>query len=311
MTTGISTQTPPWLKKRLVANDVLGLTLKTLSEGRVHTVCGSSLCPNLNECFSNGQATFLLLGNICTRGCAFCSVEKRRIPRPVNADEPSEVLAAVKKMNIRYAVLTSVTRDDFEDGGAGRFADTIRLIRNYSEEIKIEALVPDFRGDRKAVETVLDAGPDVFAHNIETVERLYPAVRPGANYRRSLSLLRSAKDMDPGQLTKSSIMTGLGEDDDDLGLAMEDLRSAGCDILTIGQYLKPGKDNIDVVRYVTPREFESYKKKALELGFRYVASGPFVRSSYKAEKAYFECHKTQSHKSQVKFLTCDLVSCDL
>ena len=276
---------PPWLKKRLISSETLADTKRILSEEAIRTVCESSICPNQNECFSRAQATFLLSGDVCTRACAFCSV-KKGTPSAVDKDEPRRILDAIRKLGIRYLVLTSVTRDDLDDGGAGQFADVIRIVRGYSREIKIEVLVPDFKGDAAAVKRVVEARPDVFGHNIETVERLYGTARAGANYCRSLELLQCAKDASALQLTKSSIMVGLGETEEDMLSAMKDLRKVNCDILTIGQYLRPRQDNVPVARYVTPHEFGRYRKAGLKLGFRYVASGPFVRSSYMAEETY-------------------------
>ncbi len=277
---------PPWLKKRLIQNSALADTRKILSEERIHTVCESSICPNQNECFANSQATFLLLGDICTRGCAFCSAKRGSAKGVIDEDEPRRILDAVRRLGLRYVVITSVTRDDLEDGGADHFAKTICLIKKYSQSIKIEVLIPDFKGDRKAIERVTEAGPDVFGHNIETVERLYKRARAGADYNRSLELLRYVKEIKPLQLTKSSIMAGLGEEAGEVFSAMKDLREAYCDILTIGQYLRPRQDNMPVSKYVTPREFGRYKEMALKLGFKHVLSGPFVRSSYLAEEAY-------------------------
>lgn len=283
----IITARPPWLKKRLVLNSAYARTRIAVSEGGIHTVCASSLCPNQNECFSRAQATFLLLGDVCTRACAFCSVKKGR---PFSCeDETEKVFDAIAKLGIRYAVLTSVTRDDLEDGGARQFADVVRLVKSDPRNIRVEVLTPDFKGDKQAIKTVADSAPDVFGHNIETVESLYSHVRPGAVYSRSLELLRYVKELNPRQLAKSSIMVGLGEKDEDLFAAIRDLREAGCDILTIGQYLRPGPENIAVTKYVLPEDFDRYRVMALSLGFKYVASGPFVRSSYMAEDAYHAC----------------------
>ena len=277
---------PPWLKKRLVMNNALTDTKRVLSECGVHTVCESGICPNQNECFSNGHATFLLLGDLCTRSCAFCSV-KQGLPPAIDRDEPRRIADAVKALALSYVVLTSVTRDDLEDGGAGHFADAIRSIRQCSADVRIEVLTPDFMGDRRAIEIATDAEPEVFGHNIETVESLYAAARAGADYHRSLELLRYVKRIDASQLTKSSIMVGLGEREEEILVTLEDLREAGCDIVTIGQYLRPRRDNLPIARYVTPEEFGRYKISALRLGFKYVSSGPFVRSSYLAEEAYY------------------------
>ena len=278
---------PHWLKKQLIISDAAANTRKILSDENIHTVCGSSICPNQNECFSKGQATFLLLGDICTRGCAFCSA-KIGAAGNVDEDEPRRISDAIVKLGIRYAVITSVTRDDLEDGGAGQFAKTARLIRGNPDPVKVEFLTPDFKGDKEAVKIAAEASPEVFGHNIETVERLYESVRSGADYGRSLELLRYVKELNPRQLTKSSIMVGLGEREEEVLKVMQDLRGAGCDILTIGQYLRPGRDNLLAVKYVTPEEFGAYNESALGLGFKYVLSGPFVRSSYLAEECYNE-----------------------
>ena len=276
---------PPWLTKRIVVNGALNDTRKILSDEHINTVCASSICPNQNECFSKGQATFLLLGDACTRACGFCSAKRARAEEP-DEDEPQRILDAIIKLGIRYAVITSVTRDDLEDGGAEQFVNTIRLIRRHSSRIKIEILTPDFIGNKEAIKKITGAVPDVFGHNIETVERLYESVRSGADYGRSLELLRYVKDVSPSQLTKSSIMVGLGEKEEEVLAVMKDLRKAGCDILTVGQYMRPRQDNLPVLKYVTPEEFDAYKKQALNLGFKSVVSGPFVRSSYLAEEIY-------------------------
>ena len=287
---------PPWLKKRLVANSILAETRRVLSEGGVRTVCESGICPNQNECFSSGHATFLLLGDICTRSCAFCSV-RRGLPSAIDRDEPRKIADTVKKLALRYVVLTSVTRDDLEDGGASHFAETIRSIRRYSADALIEVLTPDFRGDRRAVEIVTEAGPEVFGHNIETAESLYAAARIGAKYQRSLELLRYVKKIAAHQITKSSIMVGLGEQEAEIIATLEDLREAGCDIVTIGQYLRPRQNNLRIARYITPDEFDRYKIAALRMGFKYVSSGPFVRSSYGAEEGYLRA-KAQGASSR-------------
>ena len=279
---------PSWLKKRLIQNSALVDTREILSEERIHTVCESSICPNQNECFANSQATFLLLGDVCTRDCAFCSAKRGSAQGFVDEDELRRMLDALRRLGLRYVVITSVTRDDLEDGGAGHFAKAIGLIKKYSQNIKVEVLVPDFKGDRNAIERVAGARPDVFGHNIETVERLYGRARAGADYNRSLELLRYVKEIIPIQLTKSSIMVGLGEETGEVLGAMKDLREAGCDILTVGQYLKSRQDNMPVLKYVTLQEFDRYKDMALKLGFRYVLSGPFVRSSYMAEEVYLD-----------------------
>ena len=290
------TQRPAWLKKRLITSRSSFDTRAILAEGKIHTVCESAICPNQNECFSRREATFLLLGDICTRTCSFCSV-KKGVPLAVDKDEPLKILDAVKKLKLKYAVITSVTRDDLEDGGASQFAKVIGLIRDYSQEIKVEVLTPDFGGDCAGVKMIAEAGPDIFSHNIETVRRLYPVIRAGADYHRSLELLRYVKEIKALLLTKSSIMVGLGESEEDLAATMRDLRLTGCDILAIGQYLQSRQENVPIVKYVTPPEFDRYKAMALEYGFKYVASGPFVRSSYRAEETYLKVsnhHLTRS-----------------
>lgn len=278
---------PPWLKKRIPPlQDIL--KVKSILEGSsLHTVCEEARCPNLGECFSSGTATFLILGRICTRNCGFCSVEHGS---PVFPDELEslQVAKAVKIMGLQYVVITSVTRDDLPDGGASHFAKTIQAIRSINQEMKIEVLVPDFKGDSNSLKTVLEKGPDVLNHNIETISRLYPTVRSQADYNRSLELLKRAKEIAPSILTKSGFMLGLGESHEEILDLLQDLRDAKCDFLTIGQYLQPRQDRLPVVRFITPEEFEEYKRIGEEMGFKAVASGPFVRSSYHA----FEMFKT-------------------
>jgi lipoyl synthase len=285
-------QRPLWLKKRLVVNKTYASTREMLVGAGVNTVCESARCPNQNECFSRGEATFLLLGDVCTRACAFCSA-KKGIPEPLDPDEPARIVEAAKKLDLRYLVLTSVTRDDLGDGGAGQFADVVRALRVSLKDLKVEVLIPDFKGDAAAIKKVVEAKPDVFAHNLETVKRLYVKARSGADYSRSLDILRITKKYSPRLLTKSSIMVGLGEEDKEFFAAMADLRDAQCDILTIGQYLRARKENMPVAKYVTPEEFERYKEAALNLGFKYVASGPFVRSSYRAEEIYCNLNRRE------------------
>ena len=276
---------PPWLKKRIILDRAFFETKKIISDCAVNTVCASSMCPNLNECFSRKKATFMILGKVCTRACAFCSVTKGA-PEPVDAEEPARIADCARRLGLRYVIVTSVTRDDITDGGAAQYARTIESIRLVSKEVIIEFLVPDFAGQKKSIESVTRTGADVIGHNIETVERLYPIVRKGASYKRSLDLLRSVKEIGPGQATKSGIMVGLGETEEEIIKTMKDLRSASCDMLTIGQYLRPGKENYPVHRFVTPEEFASYKRIAEQLGFKHISSGPFVRSSYFAEEGF-------------------------
>ena len=256
-----------------------------LDSTELHTVCEEARCPNLGECFSKGTATILILGRICTRNCGFCAVEHGVSPPP-EEEEPEKVAQAVKKMGLHYVVITSVTRDDLPDGGASHFAKTIQAVRALDREIKIEVLIPDFKGDLSSLLTVLKESPDVLNHNIETIPRLYQQVRPQADYRRSLSLLKGAKERDPQTLTKSGFMLGLGETEEEIFSLLRDLSEARCDFLTIGQYLQPRPDRLSVVRYIPPEEFEEYKKIGEEMGFKSVASGPFVRSSFHAAQMF-------------------------
>jgi len=275
----------PHLKKRLVFSDDLFRTKRILSESGADTVCESSLCPNLNECFSRRHATFMILGRSCTRSCGFCSVAKKS-PGPVDPGESEKILAAVEGLDLKYVIITSVTRDDLADGGAGQFAKTVCTIKRRLKDAIVEVLVPDFNGIRQSVETVLGSGPDVFGHNIETAKRLYPAVRRGADYDRSLGLLRIAKSSGPGRITKSGIILGLGESREEVLNTIEDIRSTGCDMLTIGQYMRPAMDNIAVSKFYELSSFAEFKDIAIGLGFKSVSAGPFVRSSYFAEEDY-------------------------
>lgn len=276
---------PPWLKKRIPCAQDLSRVKSILSQTGLHTVCEEARCPNLGECFSQGTATFLVLGRICTRNCGFCAVE-RGVPGPLDEEEPNRVAQAVMKMGLRYVVLTSVTRDDLDDGGAEVYARTIRAIRDVHRSIRIEVLIPDFKGDLGALRKVLRENPDVLNHNVETVARLYPKVRPQAEYARSLELLRRAKEEGSSALIKSGFMLGLGEEPPEVLRLLRDLRSVGCDLITIGQYLQPRADRLTVVRYIPPEEFEHYRRLAEEMGFRAVASGPFVRSSFHASRMF-------------------------
>jgi len=269
---------PAWLDKKIdfrAMHETEGL-LRGLD---LHTVCHQARCPNIAECFSRGTATFLILGDICTRGCAFCGVN-RGDPKTVDRDEPLRVKEAVRRMDIRHAVITSVTRDDLRDGGAGVFADTIGALKEL-DEVTVEVLVPDFLGDEDSIRNVVDAGPDVFGHNIETVPSLYK-IRSRCDYGRSLKVLEHAKVHSGTMLTKSAIMLGMGETEDEVICVMSDLRDAGCDFLSIGQYLRPGLSNIPVKEYIPPARFDDYKEKALEMGFLHAESGTYVRSSYMA-----------------------------
>ena len=258
--------------------------LKDLIEGlRLHTVCESAACPNVGECWNQRTATFMILGNVCTRRCGFCAVQKGA-PLPVDYDEPERVAEAVEAMGLEFAVVTSVNRDDREDGGAELFAQVIRAIRRRVPGCGVEVLIPDFQGSHAAVEIVMEAAPDVLNHNTETVPRLYRQVRLGARYERSLDVLQYAKKVRPEAPTKSGVMLGLGETMDEVLQVMRDLRAHDVDILTIGQYLRPSPKHLPIVRYVTPGEFDELKQAGQEMGFGHVESGPLVRSSYHAKE---------------------------
>jgi lipoyl synthase len=247
----------------------------------LHTVCESARCPNIHECFHRGTATFMILGNICTRGCGFCSVPKGR-PGALDAEEPAAVARMAAEMKLRHVVITSVNRDDLADGGSQHFAETTRRVREALPEARVEVLTPDFCGDLSAVARVLDAGPHIFNHNMETVPRLYRRVRPQAGYRQSLDVLAFARR--PGSITKSGLMVGLGETEDEVRALLQDLRAAGVDVVTIGQYLQPRRRNLPVAAYIEPRQFDGYRDFGLAAGFKAVFSGPLVRSSYMADE---------------------------
>lgn len=272
---------PPWLHKRIPASGNMEATRRLLEELKLNTVCQSALCPNLGECFARRTATFMILGNTCTRNCRFCAVQSGQ-PQPPDPDEPRRVALAAARLGLKHVVVTSVTRDDLPDGGAGQFAATIKSIREYLPGAVIEVLTPDFQGKKEALVKVLEAGPHIFNHNIETVPRLYPEVRPGASYQRSLEILKQVKEMAPGIYTKSGLMVGLGETKEEVEQVMADLRKVNCDILTIGQYLRPSPQHLEVKEYVRPEVFDYYGARGREMGFLYVAAAPFVRSSYNA-----------------------------
>ena len=276
---------PPWLKKRIPPFQDLQKVKSILDDTNLHTVCQEARCPNLGECFARGTATFLILGRKCTRNCGFCAVE-HGTPAPPDETEPDGVARAVKKMDLQYVVITSVTRDDLSDGGAFFFAKTIQAIRALTPKIKIEVLVPDFKGDLNSLKAVLNECPEVLNHNIETILRLYPEVRPLADYRRSLLLLIRAKQDFPHISTKSGFMLGLGETQEEVLGLLRDLREVGCDFLTIGQYLQPRQDRLSVVRFIPPEELGKYKEIGEGMGFKSVASGPFVRSSFHAAEMF-------------------------
>lgn len=272
---------PEWLKVRLGNNRQFTEVRELVKDQRLHTVCESARCPNLGECWSRRTATFMILGDICTRSCTFCNIEVRK-PVEYDLEEPQRVAEAVKRLKLRHAVITSVARDDLSDGGARMFAETIRQIRKHQPGCSIEVLIPDFKGDSSDLDTVLEARPDILNHNLETVERLQKPLRVQATYKRSLSVLQHAKDN--GFITKSGIMVGVGEERHEISQTLKDLRAVGCDILTVGQYLPPTKLHYPIHRYYHPDEFAAIKEEALGMGFTHVESGPLVRSSYHADE---------------------------
>ena len=274
---------PAWLKAKAPVGENFHNLKKLARSLGLHTVCESAQCPNIGECWNHRTATFMLLGDICTRRCGFCAVPKGK-PGPIDTDEPRRVAEAVATLGLKHAVVTSVNRDDDNLGGARIFAETIRQIREVSPECRVEVLVPDFQGLDDALKIVLDARPDVLNHNIETVPRLYRPVRSGARYERTLRLLENAKKFSPGRVTKSGVMVGLGETITELVDVFRDLGSRGVDILTVGQYLRPSRDHLPIARFYTPDEFGYLKQEALRFGFRHVESGPLVRSSYHAHE---------------------------
>ncbi len=276
---------PRWLLRPVRAGAGMAQVRSVLDAYALHTVCRSARCPNHGECFASRTATFMILGDVCTRNCSFCAVSKGS-PAPLEGDEPERVARAAAELGLRHLVVTSVTRDDLPDGGAGHFAATIHAARSLRPEATIEVLTPDFGGDRAAARVVLEAGPDVFNHNLETVEGLYAKVRPEANYTRSLELLRFAADEFPGVHVKSGLMVGLGETEEELSDTFKDLQEAGCHILTLGQYLRPSRANIETERFYSPAEFEELEVAAREAGIPQVFAGPLVRSSYHAGEVF-------------------------
>ncbi len=280
-----SQRKPPWLRMKLERSDKFKAVMETVHEHRLATVCEESHCPNMGECWSNGTATIMLMGSVCTRACRFCAVDTGNPGGWLDAEEPANAARSVQLMNLRYVVLTSVDRDDLADGGASHYAACVRAIREVNPSTAVEALTPDFSGDEAAVATVVDSGLQVFAQNVETVERLTERVRdPRAGYEQTLEVLAYAKRRQPEVLTKSSLMLGLGETDEEIRQCMEDLRQRGVDILTLGQYLRPTPNHLPVERWVHPDEFAAYRELGLQLGFTEVASGPLVRSSYRADR---------------------------
>ncbi len=285
---------PDWLKVKIPSGKEYHRIKSLLASSRLYTICEEASCPNIAECFSKGMATFLILGDVCTRNCTYCNVKtclragthrQEGTPLEIDLSEPERVARIVKKLNLNYVVITSVTRDDLIDGGADIFAQTIQAVKNLSPRTRIEVLISDFQGNRDSLKRVIDAKPYVLAHNLETVERLFLTIRPQGNYRRSLNLLKKVREISPDIFTKSGIMVGMGEIKEEIAEAMKDLRKVGCDIFTIGQYLQPSLNHLPISKYYTPEEFRKFKEIGKELGFLHVESGPLVRSSYHAAEA--------------------------
>ena len=277
---------PDWLKVNIGGGEQYQKVKTLLRSSKLHTICEEAKCPNIAECFGSGTAVFLILGNVCTRNCTYCNVT-HGTPNPLNVNEPRDVAESVKTLGLNYVVVTSVTRDDLSDGGAQIFSDTILEIKRVHKSCKIEVLIPDFQGDASAVKSIIDAAPHVINHNIEVVEALFPTIRPQGDYRRSLSLLKTIKTIDKRIHTKSGLMVGLGETQEQILATLRDLRDADVELLTIGQYLQPTKTHTMIQKYYTPAEFFALKDAALQLGFHHVESGPLVRSSYHAERAVY------------------------
>jgi len=275
---------PPWIRVKISPNDEVTRMRNLVRSHGLHTVCEGASCPNIGECWGRGTATFMILGGICSRNCRFCDVPPGK-PEPPSGDEPARVADAIRALGLRHAVITSVTRDDLPDGGAAFWAETIRQVRAANPGCRIEVLVPDFQGDTVALQIVFDALPDIFGHNLETIARLYAAARPQAVYSRSLDVLRQAKQA--GLLTKSGVMLGMGETFDEILLVMRDLREVDCDILSLGQYLRPTAQHLPIERYWTPEEFEQLRREGERFGFQHVEAGPLVRSSYHADLVKF------------------------
>jgi len=278
---------PPWLRKNHTHFESVHNLKTELRRRKLHTVCESARCPNIHECFHRGAATFMILGNLCTRGCGFCSVPKGSAAKReffLDPDEPAQVANMAAELNLRYVVITSVNRDDLEDGGSHHFAETVRQVRSALPQARVEVLTPDFDGNFDAVARVLDAGPHVYNHNMETVSRLYRRVRPQADYRQSLEVLRFARQHRPEALTKSGLMVGLGETQGEVHQLLRDIHAVGTDVATIGQYLQPTRRNLPVAEFVTPAQFDAYRDYGMSIGFKMVFSGPLVRSSYMADQ---------------------------
>ena len=293
------TPKPPWLKVKMPGGERYNQIKSRARDLKLHTVCEEARCPNIGECWGGGTATFMVMGGICTRGCSFCAVTTRRSGMPLDPLEPANVANAINEMGLDYVVVTSVDRDDLPDQGAGHFAACIREIRAQNPRTLIEVLIPDFCGNTELLKLVVDARPDVLAHNVECIERLTPRVRdPRAGYAQSLEVLRQVKVMDPERFTKSSLMVGVGETEGEMVQAMMDLRAVGVDFLTIGQYLQPTKKHLEVDGFVTPEAFAEYERIGHDLGFAYVASGPLVRSSFKAGEFFIQQYLRSQGRDQ-------------
>ena len=281
-----STKKPKWLRVSLLkTNPTLQRVVEIVNTKNLNTVCEEAKCPNLNECWSHGTATFMLLGSVCTRACKFCAVDTGNPKKKTDKQEPARVARSVASMKLKYVVLTSVNRDDLDDGGAAHFSETIKQVKRFSKNITVEALVPDFNGSEKSVDTILDSGVDVFAQNLETVKRLTPEVRDNrAGYFQSLKVLSYVKKSSPKTITKTSLMLGLGESEEEIKKTLGDIKSSGVDVLTLGQYLRPTLNHLPVKKWVEPSKFKEYKNFAKDIGIKEVSSGPLVRSSYRADK---------------------------
>jgi lipoic acid synthetase len=277
---------PEWLRRKLPDPEALSKMRGLLQRHGLNTVCQEALCPNQGECFGQGTATFLILGKTCTRNCTFCAIPTEERPPAPDSDEPRRIAQASAELGLKHVVITSVTRDDLEDGGSSHFARTVRALRDSNPGIVVEVLIPDFQGSAEDLKTVMDSGPDILNHNLETVPRLYPEVRPQAVYPRSLELLKRAREMSPARITKSGLMLGIGEEKEEVLRVMVDLREASCDLLTLGQYLRPSGKHHPVARYVTPDEFDELRLEGEKMGFKAVFSAPLVRSSFHAAEIF-------------------------
>ena len=277
---------PVWLKRRAPDPEALQRIRSLLLRYGLNTVCQGALCPNQGECFGKGTATFLILGRTCTRNCTFCAIPSEERPPAPDPGEPERIARATAELGLKHVVITSVTRDDLPDGGAAHFAETVSALKKNGARVIVEVLIPDFQGSLQALETVVHSGPDIINHNLETVPRLYPEVRPQADYRRSLHLLQMVKEIDPGKISKSGLMLGLGEERQEVLQVMADLREVSCDLLTLGQYLQPSGKHHPVVRYIPPEEFEELQRRGEDLGFKGVFSAPLVRSSFHAAEIF-------------------------